>query len=176
MTVKFHPSSPRFAPVPVILAFTVLALQGCAGGAVTGSVYAISGAAAAKLHQERQAFRNNLQEDYASYQKLFSSSQCNPDQYRVSPEILDYLEDSAPTEDGYAEAQDILLEIYNDTSLSRNVRAHALYLTALTEAQKEDGSRAEARDYLKQVKNEFPGTHDCAVEKLLEQGGRISDG
>lgn len=173
MTASTCKLTPRRAPILVILALAGLVLQGCAGGAVTGSVYAASGAAAAKLHQKRQEFRNNLKEDYASYQKLFSSSECNPEQYRVSPKILDYLEDSAPTEDGYAEAQDILLEIYNDPTLSQNVRAHALYLTALTEAQKEGGSRAEARDYLKRVQSEFPGTHDCAVEKLLEQGSSI---
>lgn len=157
----------------IILALAMLVLQGCAGGAVTGSVYAVSGAAAAKLHQQRQEFRSNLKEDYSNYQKLLSSSGCNPEQYRISPEILDYLEDSAPTEDGYAEAQDILLEIYNDQTLSRNVRAHALYVTALTEARKEGGSRSKARDYLKRVQKEFPGTHDCAVEKLLEEGSRI---
>jgi hypothetical protein len=166
-------STSRPGPLLVILALAALVLQGCAGGVVTTSVYAVSGAAAAKLHQKRQAFRNNLKEDYASYQKLFSSSQCNPDEYRISPKIIDYLEDSAPTEDGYAEAQDILLEIYNDPTLARNVRAHALYLTALTEAQKEGGSRSEAREYLKRVKSEFPGTHDCAVEKLLEKGSSI---
>lgn len=156
-----------------VLGLVALILQGCAGGVVTSSVYAVSGAAAAKLHQKRQEFRKDLNEDYTSYQELFSASECDPKQYRVSPEILEYLESSAPTEDGYAEAQDILLEIYGDQTLSRNVRAHALYLAALTEAQKEGGSRAQAREYLGQVKSEFPGTHDCAVEKLLAKGNRI---
>lgn len=166
-------SGRRPAHILVTLSFAALVLQGCAGGAVTGTVYAVSGAAAAKLHKERQAFRQDLKEDYASYQKLLSSSGCKPEQYEISPEIIDYLEDSAPTEDGYSEAQDILTEIYDDQTLSRNVRAHALYLTALTEAQKEGGSRTRAREYLKRVTSEFPGTHDCAVEKLLEKGSSI---
>ncbi|MDL0433568.1 hypothetical protein QPM17_20705 [Marinobacter sp. TBZ242] len=161
------------APVFATLALAALVLQGCAGGAVTSSVYAVSGAAAAKLHKERQEFREDLKEDYASYRALFSSSECQPAQYQISPEIIDYLESSAPTEDGYAEAQDILMDIYHDQTLSQSVRAHALYLAALTEAQKEDGSRARARDYLKRVRSEFPGTHDCAVAKLLDKGDRI---
>lgn len=173
MITNIRNSIPRPAPVFVSLALAALVLQGCAGGAVTGSVYAASGAAAAKLHRERQAFRNNLEEDYSSYQKLFVSSECKPEQYRISSEIIEYLEDSAPTEDGYEEAQDILLETYNDQTLAENVRAHALYLAALTEAQKDGGSRSKAREYLKQVKSEFPGTHDCAVDKLLEEGSRI---
>lgn len=161
------------ATIPATLGLTVLLLQGCAGGMVTGSAYAVSGAAATALHLERQEFRENLNEDYSSYQALFSSSQCEPQQYEISPEIIEYLEESAPTEDGYAEAQDILLETYRDQTLSSDVRAHALYIAALTEAQKEDGSRQQARDYLTRVKNEFPGSHDCAVEELLARGDRI---
>jgi hypothetical protein len=156
----------------VALIFVVSA-QGCVGGAVTSSVYAVSGATAAALHKQRQQFRKNLRKNYTNYQKLFSASECEPKEYRISPEIINYLEKSAPTEDGYAEAQDILLEIYNDTTLSRDVRAHALYLTALTEAKKEKGGSEKAREYLKRVKREFPGTHDCAVETLLEKGSSI---
>ena len=157
----------------VLLGFMALGLQGCAGGAITGSVYAVSGGVAAKLHRERTAFRQNLKKDYSSYEKLFAESGCNPEQYRIQPAILEYLRDSAPTDDGYAEAQDILMETYADKSLSRDVRAHALYIAALTEAQKEDGSRTRARDFLKKVKDEFPGTHDCAVDQLLAKGGQI---
>jgi|25BtaG_2_1085352.scaffolds.fasta_scaffold11866_2 hypothetical protein len=163
----------RSALILISLALATLLLHGCVAAPVTSSVYAVSGAAAAKLHQKRQEFREDLSEDYASYQALFASSQCKPEQYEISPEILEYLRDSAPTEDGYAEAQDILLEIYHDRTLSQYIRAHALYIAALTEAEKENGSRAQARDYLKRVRNEFPGTHDCAVEKLLEKGHRI---
>ncbi len=163
----------RGLPTLVAFALIALSLQGCVGGAVTGSVYAVSGGVAAALHKERQEFRANLKKDYTSYQKLFSASECEPREYRISPKIIEYLEKSAPTEDGYAEAQDILLEIYNDTTLSRNVRAHGLYLTALTEAKKKKGVSAKAREYLKRVKREFPGTHDCAVETLLEKGGSI---
>jgi hypothetical protein len=166
-------SDRRVVSVFFTLCLTALMLQGCAGGAVTGTVYTASGAAATVLHKERQEFRENLNEDYLSYRALFLSSECRPAEYEISPEIIEYLEDSAPTEDGYAEAQDILLETYRDTTLSRDVRAHALYIAALTEAQKEDGSRAKAREYLKRVKREFPGTHDCAVNKLLAEGDRI---
>lgn len=173
MTGNTRNSGCRPGLILVILGFAALILQGCAGGVVTGSVYTVSGVAAAKLHKKRQAFRENLGKDYANYQALFSSSGCNPEQYQISPKIIEYLEDSAPTDDGYAEAQDILLGIYQDQTLSRNVRAHALYLVALTEAQKEDGSRAQARDYLRLIKSEFPGTHDCAVETLLENGDRF---
>ncbi len=173
MTANTRKSGRRPTPILVTLGLAALLLQGCAGGVVTGSAYAVSGAAATALHLERQEFRENLHEDYSSYQALFSSSQCEPGQYEISPKILEYLEDSAPTEDGYAEAQDILLETYRDQTLSSNVRAHALYIAALTEAQKEDGSRAQARDYLARVKSEFPGTHDCAVEELLAKGDRI---
>ncbi|WP_404364663.1 hypothetical protein [Marinobacter sp.] len=173
MTVNTRSSSSRSAIALTALSLFALLVQGCAGGAVTGSVYAVSGAAAAKLHQARQEFREDLNEDYASYQALFSASECDPAEYQISPEILEYLRDTAPHEDGYAEAQDILLETYRDPTLSRNVRAHALYVAALTEAEKKGGSREQAREYLKQVKREFPGTHDCAVDTLLEKGHRI---
>lgn len=173
MTANTRKSGRRPTPILIIFGLAALVLQGCAGGVVTGSAYAVSGAAAAALHMKRQEFRENLHEDYNSYQALFSSSECEPRQYEISPKILEYLEDSAPTEDGYAEAQDILMNIYHDQTLSRDVRAHALYIAALTEAQKEGGSRAKAREYLTRVKSEFPGTHDCAVEELLAKGDRI---
>lgn len=168
-----HHTGFRVLPAFLVLALVALGLQGCAGGVVTGSVYAVSGAAATALHRERQQFRKNLRKDYARYQQVFSASGCEPKEYRISPKIVDYLEKSAPTEDGYAEAQDILLEIYNDQTLSRDVRAHALYLTALTEAKKKKGVSKKAREYLKQVKREFPGTHDCAVDTLLEKGASM---
>ncbi len=173
MTGNIRNSGYRPALILAIMGLATLVLQGCAGGVVTSSVYAVSGAAATALHQKRQAFREDLGEDYSRYQALLSSTECAPEQYQISPRIIDYLNDSAPTEDGYAEAQDILINIYHDQTLSRNVRAHALYIAALTEAQKEGGSRVQARDYLKRVKKEFPGTHDCAVEKLLEKGSSI---
>lgn len=157
----------------LILGLTGLILQGCAGGAVTGTVYALSGAAAAKLHSERQQFRAELSKDYSRYETLFSGSGCTPQEYEVSPVIMDYLRKSAPTEDGYAEAQDILMKIYRDPTLSEHVRAHALYLAALGEFQKEEGSRDQAREYLRDLKKEFPGTHDCAVETLLRDGHKI---
>lgn len=159
--------------IALTLGFSGLLLQGCAGGAVTGTVYAVSGATATKLHLERQKFREKLQEDYSGYQALFSGSGCAPEEYKVSPVIIEYLNESAPTEDGYAEAQDILLETYRDPTLSENVRAHALYLAALGESQKENGSREQAREYLQQVKEEFPDTHDCAVDALLQEGDNI---
>jgi hypothetical protein len=159
--------------IALTLGFGGLLLQGCAGGAVTSSVYAASGAVATKLHLERQEFREELQKDYSGYQALFSGSGCAPEEYKVSPVIIEYLNESAPTEDGYAEAQDILLETYRDPTLSNNVRAHALYLAALGESQKESGSREQARDYLQQVTEEFPGTHDCAVNALLQEGDQI---
>lgn len=173
MTGNTRNSGYRPALIIVILGLTTLVLQGCAGGVVTSSVYAVSGAAATALHKKRQEFREDLKKDYSSYQALLSSTGCAPEQYQISPVIIDYLNDSAPTEDGYAEAQDILMNTYHDQTLSRDVRAHALYIAALTEAQKESGSRVQARDYLKRVKKEFPGTHDCAVEKLLEKGTSI---
>ncbi|MDI9244441.1 hypothetical protein [Marinobacter sp. CHS3-4] len=169
----FKQAGRRFLPVFAGIGFIALVLQGCAGGAITGSVYAVSGAAATALHQKRQQFRENLYNDYNNYQTLFRSSGCQPSQYEISPKIIQYLENSAPTEDGYAEAQDILLEVYNDSTVSQDVRAHALYLAALTEAEKEGGKRSQAREYLKRVKSEFPGTHDCAVETLLEKGSLI---
>ena len=156
----------------VSLACTLL-LSGCAGGLVTGTTYGAAGTAATALHLERQAFREDLRKDYQQYQALFQDSRCAPDEYKISPEIMEYLRDSAPTENGYAEAQNLLLEIYRDPTLQSHIRAHALYLAALTEAQKEDGSRDQARDYLRKVKTEFPGSHDCAVNKLLAQGHRF---
>lgn len=173
MTDNIYKSGGRRTPILVTLGLAALLVQGCAGGIVTSSTYAVSGAAATMLHMKRQEFRENLSKDYNSYQALFSSSECEPKQYQISPKIIEYLEDSAPTEDGYAEAQDILMNIYHDQTLSRDVRAHALYIAALTEAQKEGGSRDQAREYLAQVKSEFPGTHDCAVEELLEKGASI---
>jgi hypothetical protein len=153
--------------IALTLSLSGLLLQGCAGGAVTSTVYAVSGATATKLHLERQEFRKDLQDDYSGYQALFSGAGCAPQEYKVSPVIIEYLNESAPTEDGYAKAQDILLETYRDPTLSETVRAHALYLAALGESQKKSGSREQAREYLRQVKEEFPGTHDCAVNTLL---------
>lgn len=53
------------------------------------------------------------------------------------------------------------------------VRAHALYYAALTEVQQEEGSVKQSREYLRRVKEEFPGTHDCAVDTLLDEEGKI---
>lgn len=149
-------------------------LQGCAGASIAGPTYAAAGATAATLHKKREEFRKNLHRDYNVYQDIFSASECRPEEYQISPKILEYLEESAPHEDGYAKAQDILIGIYQDETLTTNVRAHALYLTALTEAEKEDGSREKARAYLRRVKKEFPGTHDCAVDVMLEKGRTIT--
>lgn len=169
--IRIRPPARRSA-LPLLLAASVL-LSGCAGGLVTGTTYGAAGTAATALHLQRQQFREDLQEDYSQYQALFQDSRCAPHQYEISPEILEYLRESGPTEDPYAEAQDLLLEIYRDPTLRRDIRAHALYLVALSEAKKVGGSRDHARQYLERVKAEFPGTHDCAVNKLLEEGHRI---
>lgn len=174
MIDKFCSIGARRGLIFLVLGTLALIFQGCAGGVITTSAYTASGAVATALHMERQEFREDVSNDYSRYQSLFASSGCSPKEYRISQEIRDYLKDSSPREDGYAEAQDILLETYNDPTLSRQVRAHALYITALAEAEKEGGSNAQAREYLKRVKREFPGTHDCAVDKLLEEGDRIT--
>ncbi|TDT41746.1 hypothetical protein DES49_1848 [Halospina denitrificans] len=150
-------------------------LQGCAGASIAGPTYAAAGTAAAVLHKKRQEFRTNLNRDYNVYKGIFAASECDPEEYQVSPKIMEYLEESAPQEDGYAEAQEILVGIYQDETLATNVRAHALYLMALTEAEKENGSREKARAYLRRVKKEFPGTHDCAVDVMLEKGRIITN-
>lgn len=150
-------------------------LQGCAGASIAGPTYAAAGTAAAVLHKKREQFRKNLHRDYNVYEDIFAASECKPEEYQISPKIMEYLEESAPQEDGFAEAQDILLGIYQDETLTTNVRAHALYLVALTEAEKEDGSREKARAYLRRVKKEFPGTHDCAVDVMLEKGRIITN-
>lgn len=156
----------------VFVATTVL--QGCAGASIAGPTYAAAGSAAAILHKKREQFRKNLHRDYNLYKDIFAQSGCDPEEYQISPKILEYLEESAPHQDGFAKAQDILIGIYNDETLTTNVRAHALYLTALTEAEKEGGSREKARAYLRRVKKEFPGTHDCAVDVMLEKGRIIT--
>ena len=153
----------------------VSVLQGCAGASIAGPTYAAAGATAAALHKKREEFRKNLHRDYDLYRDIFAASECKPEEYQISPKILEYLEESAPHQDGYAKAQDILVGIYKDETLTSSVRAHALYLTALTEAEKEDGSREKARAYLRRVKKEFPGTHDCAVDVMLEQGRIITN-
>ncbi len=168
--------APSIKPSPFRTALCVASavlLSGCAGGLVTGTTYGAAGTAAAALHLERQEFREDLRKDYQQYQALFQDSRCAPDEYEISPEIMEYLRESAPTGHGYAEAQELLLEIYRDTTLQRDVRAHALYLAALAEAEKEGGSREQAREYLQRVKTQFPGSHDCAVNKLLSEGHRV---
>lgn len=169
---RFH--STLAGMLAAIIATTVL--QGCAGASIAGPTYAAAGTTIAVMHKKRQEFRSKLKNDYGAYKETFSASECNPDEYEISPKIMEYLEDSAPQEDGFAEAQEILKGIYEDETLTTDVRAHALYLTALTEAEKEDGSREKARDYLREVKEKFPGTHDCAVDVLLEEGRRITGG
>ncbi|MDX1634181.1 MAG: hypothetical protein R3280_06070 [Marinobacter sp.] len=171
-SVRTKPLLPSIA-LSVLSLTGTLALSGCAGGLVTGTTYGAAGTAATALHLERQALREDLQEDYQQYRELFQDSRCAPDQYEISPEILEYVRESAPTERGYAQAQDLLLEIYRDTTLQRDIRAHALYLAALAEAQREGGSLVQAREYLQAVKTQFPGSHDCAVNKLLKEGHRI---
>ncbi|MAL97564.1 MAG: hypothetical protein CL583_03845 [Alteromonadaceae bacterium] len=159
----------------ILVAGTVVSLAGCAAGAITGTTYAAGGAAATAAHRERQAFKKKLGKDYQEYQDLFAAASCDPDEYQIGPTIMESLEDSPPIKDGFEETQETLEKIYNNPEVERDVRAHALYLIALTEAEKEDGSRQKARKLLRQVKQEFPGTHDCAVDVLLERGRQITD-
>lgn len=159
----------------VLAGGAAVSLSGCGAGVVTGTTYAAGGAAATAAHRERQAFKKRLGRDYQEYQELFETAQCDPEEYRIGPAIMESLEDSPPITDGFAETQETLRKIYNNRQLDPDVRAHALYLVALTEAEKEDGTRERARQLLRQVKEEFPGTHDCAVDVLLERGQQITD-
>ncbi|WP_166258233.1 hypothetical protein [Marinobacter salicampi] len=158
--------------LPTLLVLSAV-LTGCMGGVVTSSTYAVASGTAAKLHEERQAFREDLKDDYGTYKEILSESGCNPSEYEISPEILEHMRKSAAGGDVYAKTQETLMEIYRDPTVTRDVRAHALYVASLAEAQKEDGSNEKAREYLKWVKQEFPGTHDCAVDTLLEEGSKI---
>lgn len=150
-------------------------LGGCAAGVVTSSTYAAAGATGAAVEEKQESFREELKADYARYNELMASSGCDPDEYEIGSEILESIRDSAPAEDGFAEAQDVLENIYEDEALSDKVRAHALYLSALTEAEKEDGDPKKSRARLRRVTQEFPGSHDCAVNVLLERGDEIGD-
>lgn len=176
MTPNSGKANPQKVVAILVAIVAAAMLHGCAGASIAGPTYTAAGTAVAVLHKERQEFRSTLKSDYSAYQNLFSASECKPEEYEISEGILNYLEDSAPTEDGFAEAQEILIGIYKDETLTTDVRAHALYLTALTEAEKENGSREQAREYLRRVKEEFPGTHDCAVDVLLEKGRKITIG
>lgn len=176
MKLKSGKTNPQRALAGILVTVVAAALlQGCAGAPLFGSVYGAAGTAAAVLHKKRQEFRANLNRDYNVYKDILAAAECKPKEYEISPEIMEYLENSAPQEDGFAEAQDLLIGIYQDETLTTNVRAHALYLMALTEAEKEGGSTEKARAYLRRVKKEFPGTHDCAVEVLLKEGSIITN-
>lgn len=165
----------RRASLALCLSLTAIAatLTGCAGGVATSTTYAAAGGAVAAVRESQEDFQQELADDYAEYRELFRASRCDPDQYKISKGILEFIWNSPPTEDGFSDAQDILQRIYEDESQPRDVRAHALYTIALIEGEKEESDPEKARRYLRQVKDEFPGTHDCAVNVLLERGHRI---
>ncbi|PAV27256.1 hypothetical protein CF392_02065 [Tamilnaduibacter salinus] len=170
-----HPTGRRIPSLLSTLSagLLVLLLTGCAGGLITTTAYTTAGTAAGILYEKRMAFRDQLHRDYQTYQSQFAEAECDPSEYEISDTIYRFIENSPGTVDGYAEAQHILKTIYHDETHSRTVRAQALYYTALTEVEKENGSLDQARTYLRQLKEDFPGTHDCAVDTLLDEEGII---
>ena len=64
--------------IALTLSLSGLLLQGCAGGAVTSTVYAVSGATATKLHLERQKFREKLQDTIQATRRFFRGPGAHP--------------------------------------------------------------------------------------------------
>ncbi|AZZ94437.1 hypothetical protein EUZ85_28495 [Hahella sp. KA22] len=145
------------------LALTCLGLAGCwAGAAAVATDVAI-----VKRTEQKHDFVHAVKEGYAKYQEDFESIDCPRQQYRISPEIIEFVKNRPPH--GLDQAIELLLDIYNDKTQTAEVRSHALYHVSVAYMRRRESNLDLAKGYLLTIKEEFPGTHDCVIAYLLEE-------
>ncbi len=146
-----------------ILLLLSLALSGCFFSAAVG----VTDVAIIERTKQKHEFIHAMEDGYAKYQKDWENSECPRKEYAVSPKIVEYAKSRPPY--GLDAAIDMLMDIYNDESQTTDVRAHALYHVAVAYMRRRESNYEIAEDYLKTLRDDFPGTHDCVTTYLLKE-------
>ncbi|WP_157497163.1 hypothetical protein [Hahella ganghwensis] len=140
-----------------------LFLSGCFYSAAVG----VADVAIIERTKQKHAFVHAMEDGYEKYQKDWAGSDCPRNEYEVSPKIVEYAKSRPPY--GLDAALKMLMEIYNDPEQTDQVRSHALYHVAVAYMRRRESNYEIAEEYLQTIRDDFPGTHDCVVARLLKE-------
>ncbi|OZG71398.1 hypothetical protein BTA51_20900 [Hahella sp. CCB-MM4] len=138
-------------------------LSGCFYSAAVG----VADVAIIERTKQKHAFIHAMEDGYAQYQQDWEGSDCPRNEYEVSPKIVEFAKSRPPY--GLDAAIKMLMEIYNDTTQTDQVRSHALYHVAVAYMRRRESNYEIAEEYLETIRDNFPGTHDCVVARLLQE-------
>lgn len=132
-----------------------------------GAAAVVTGEALREKSRTKTEYVEALDHGYLQYLEDMKTSACPEHEYDLSKQLFEYARSRPPY--GVDAGIKTLVSVYEDPTQTAVVRSEAAYHIAVVYLRRKEPNRVIAERYLNSLKTEFPGTHDCVADQLLNE-------